>query len=149
MVLKPSDSVTMFFSPQETPWTKLLFPTRFRGNIQVGYGASWSWKSYLNSNSSMGYAQTPSIDLGCKHWLYKATLYPCLFPNEHKKFCWRNLHENETSGIYLQSAANWYDTGHPLLSVWAPQISSFNPHMTFYSTRLLRLWCIYKPEIFT
>lgn len=104
------------------------FPLIFRGNIQVGYGASWSWKSYLNSNSSMGYAQTPSIDLGCKHWLYKATLYPCLFPNEHKKFCWRNLHENETLGIYdLQLtdttlAILFYRSGppkpHPSTHIW-------------------------------
>lgn len=61
-----------------------------------------------------------------------------------RSFCCRNLHANETLGFYFQSIANWYDLGHPVLSPWTPKISSFNPHMAFYSTTVLRFWCIYK-----
>lgn len=138
MVLKPSDGVTRFFFHRKYLGTKLLFPAHCWVKIQVGHGTSWPWGSYFNSNSSMGYAQIPSIDLGCQHWLYLKQQIHVRSLRHTRSPHSGSLHENEMLGCY-----------HPVLSLWAPKISSFNPHMTFYSTTLLRLWCIWKPEIFT
>lgn len=94
----------------------------------------------VSPDQFFGHKTFPSINVDRKH-LFTIT---CLFSNEHKNFCCKNLHANETLGFYLQPVANWSDTGHPVISPWTPKISPFNAHMAFYSTTVLRFWGIYK-----
>lgn len=171
MVLKSSDSVTMFFAAQETLEQK--FSSHF-GRMEFFYclvektKQNLCWPLILEERSEWdmgppdceGVPSTPTVPRAV-HKLPELTLnastdfiwkhqdHVCSLVNT-RSFCPRNLHGNETLGFYLQPVANWYDIGHPVLSPQTPKISSFHPCMAFYSSTVLRFWCICKmPEIFT
>lgn len=48
----------------------------------------------------------------------------------------------------LPPMSSYYNIGHPVLVSRIPKISSFNPHMTFYSL-CYRGFDVNKPEVFT
>lgn len=59
-----------------------------------------------------------------------------------RNFCCKMLPE------ILPPMSSYYNTGHPVLVSRIPKISSFNPHMTFYSL-CYRGFDVNKPEVFT
>lgn len=171
MVLKSSDSVTMFFAAQETLEQK--FSSHF-GRMEFFYclvektKQNLCWPLILEERSEWdmgppdceGVTSTPTVPWdvhklpeltlnASTDYIWKHQGHVCSLVNT-RSFCPRNLHVNETLGFYLQPVANWYDIGHPVLSPRTPKVSSFHPCMAFYTTTVLRFWCIYKmPEIFT